>query len=72
MKRRPCISNRTNRARLDRIAAAIRQRPGSTQAEIARAVNCWPSTVYVALPLLEHLGVLLVEDDAGRLSIMEN
>ena len=58
--------------RLARIADAIRQWPGLTQADIARAVGCRPCAVYVALPLLEERGVLLAEDDRGRLFAMEN
>ena len=53
--------------RLDRIAAAVRQWPGSRQVDIARAVGCAPCAVYVALPLLEERGILLAEDDDGRL-----
>lgn len=72
MTRRVGIGNRTNRSRLDRIADVIRQQPGLRQIEIARAVGCAPCAVYVALPLLEAQGLLLVEDDNGRLSVLEN
>lgn len=57
--------------RMRRIVALIQERPGLRQVDIARALGIRPCAVYVALPNLEARGVLLAEDETGRLYIAE-
>ncbi len=55
--------------RLDAISAVLRSaRSGLTQAELARLVGVNRSTINKDLAIIqERIGVLLAEDDAGRL-----
>jgi DNA-binding IclR family transcriptional regulator len=55
--------------RLDAIARALEAQPNSTAAAIADALGLHRSAVTRALPNLEDHGVLLSEDDLGRLSL---
>ncbi len=55
-------------ARLEQMAALVAQAPeGVTQADLARALRVTRATVHKDLVTLEHKGVRLAEDDAGRL-----
>lgn len=49
------------------MAAIIAQQPGLTAGELARALGVPTSTVTRRLPSLEEAGILLYEDEAGRL-----
>ena len=49
---------------MDRI---IRQRPGISQAELARELGVAPSTISRRLPSVEEAGYLYSEDDQGGL-----
>ena len=55
--------------RLEALAGAIEERPGSKAAELARDLGWHRSAVSRALPALEKEGVLLKEDDEGGLWI---
>ena len=56
--------------RLEKIADLVAQRPeGLTQADLAKAVNVQRSTILRDLAVLEELGVLLAEDESGRLTL---
>ena len=57
-------------ARLREIERLLRQHPeGLRQSEIARRLGLHRSTVMRDLPTLEEMGVLLVEDDRGRIGL---
>lgn len=54
--------------RLESMAAVLAQCPeGLTQSELARQLNIPRCTVKRDLPTLEEAGILLSEDDRGRL-----
>ena len=58
-----------NVARLRRLEQLLREHPkGMKQSEIARSLGLHRSTVMRDLPALEDIGVLLAEDDRGRLT----
>jgi DNA-binding IclR family transcriptional regulator len=54
---------------LEQIAEVIEQWPGISQSELARQLGIPRSTVKRDLPTLEEVGILLVEDEQGRLSL---
>jgi DNA-binding IclR family transcriptional regulator len=59
-----------DRARLRRIEALLDKHPkGLRQSEIARKLKLHRSTVMRDLPALEEMGVLLIEDDGGRIGL---
>jgi DNA-binding IclR family transcriptional regulator len=59
-----------DRARLRRIEALLDKHPkGLRQSEIARKLKLHRSTVMRDLPALEEMGVLLMEDDSGRIGL---
>ena len=62
-------SKKRKKTRLCRITRLLEQanRP-LTQAELAQRVGVRRSTIYKDLAVLEEKGVLLAEDDAGKLS----
>ncbi len=62
------MGRRANDERLEALAEAIRLQPGLKPAGLADYLRWHRSTLLRALPLLEERGVLLTEDDAGRLS----
>ncbi len=49
------------------MAARIAQQPGITPGELARLLGVPRSTVTRRLPSLEEAGILLYEDEGGRL-----
>ncbi len=55
--------------RLERMARAIEQQPDITQAELARQMGMPRSTVKRDLPALEQAGIMLAEDERGRLTL---
>ncbi|MCS6843456.1 MAG: winged helix-turn-helix transcriptional regulator [Caldilineales bacterium] len=55
--------------RLAEIADYVERHPHCKPIEIARHLNLQPSTVTRSLPALEDAGILLSEDDRGRLSL---
>jgi len=59
---------RVDRKRLELIAWAVQQHPQSKPGTIARLLGLHRSAVTRALPALEEAGILLVEDDQGRLT----
>ncbi|NOK63953.1 MAG: hypothetical protein GFH27_549319n133 [Chloroflexi bacterium AL-W] len=55
--------------RLITIVAALTKTPGQTQSELARLMGVHPSTIEDDLRKLEEEGILVQEDDRGRLSL---
>uniref|UniRef100_A0A540VD17 MarR family transcriptional regulator n=2 Tax=Litorilinea aerophila TaxID=1204385 RepID=A0A540VD17_9CHLR len=58
------------RSRMDtyeNVRQLLEERPGLSAREIARHLDVAPSTVTRMLPNLEEAGILLYEDDKGRL-----
>jgi Mn-dependent DtxR family transcriptional regulator len=55
--------------RLEAMADTIEEHPAITQGRLAQMLGLHRSAVTRALPALEDKGVLLVEDDRGRLSL---
>jgi len=63
-------NKRAKRERLERMADVIEQHPqGISQSELARQMDIPRSTVKRDLPTLERAGILLAEDEHGRLSM---
>lgn len=62
-------SKRKKRDRLQRMAEIVERRKGISQAELARQLGVHRSTVGKDLVQLEERGVLLAEDERGRLSL---
>lgn len=54
--------------RLHQIADVLQQRPAITQADLARELGMNRATLHKDLVDLEKAGILLAEDDTGRLS----
>lgn len=54
--------------RLEEIARYVERHPRCKPIEIARELDLHPSTVTRSLPAPEEAGILLSEDDRGRLS----
>jgi Mn-dependent DtxR family transcriptional regulator len=63
------MGRKTDNNRLEEIARYIENHPHSRPIEIARELDLHPSTVMRTLPALEDVGILLSEDDRGRLSL---
>jgi DNA-binding IclR family transcriptional regulator len=62
-------NKQAKRARLERMADAVGQQPGISQSELARQLGVPRSTVKRDLPTLEQAGILLAEDERGRLAL---
>ena len=62
-------NKQAKRARLERMADAVGQQPGISQSELARQLGVPRSTVKRDLPTLEQAGILLSEDERGRLAL---
>lgn len=58
---------RTDNDRLEDIARIVREHPDIKPGAIARRLGLHRSVVVRALPALEDAGILLEEDDRGRL-----
>jgi Mn-dependent DtxR family transcriptional regulator len=63
------MGRKTDNNRLEEIARYIENHPHSRPIEIARGLDLYPSTVMRTLPALEEAGILLSEDERGRLSL---
>lgn len=63
------MGRKTDNNRLEEIVRYIENHPHSRPIEIARELDLHPSTVMRTLPALEDAGILLSEDDRGRLSL---
>jgi len=61
------MARRTSNRRLEMIAQAVQSNQGKRAGFIARQLGLHRSSVTRALPALEEAGVLLAEDDRGRL-----
>ena len=55
-----------------RIFALVTAYPKSKPTDVARMLDTTRHRVYAALPTMERLGLLLFEDDKGRLSVHSN
>jgi len=64
------MGRKTDNNRLEEIVRYIENHPHSRPIEIARELDLHPSTVMRTLPALEDAGILLSEDDRGRLSLL--
>lgn len=62
-------NKQVKRERLEQMAEVIEQRPGISQSELACQLGIPRSTVKRDLPTLEQVGILLAEDEGGRLSL---
>ncbi|MCS7040444.1 MAG: hypothetical protein RMN24_13325 [Anaerolineae bacterium] len=63
------MARRPDGNRLEQIARYIENHPQSRPSDVARDLNLHPSTVLRSLPALEKAGILLCEDEQGRLSL---
>ncbi len=63
------MARKSDGNRLDEIARYIEDHPDIKPIEIARGLRLQPSTVMRSLPALEEAGILLTEDDRGRLTL---
>jgi predicted ArsR family transcriptional regulator len=61
------MARKTTNQRVERIAQAVQSNPGKRAGHIAQELGLHRSAVTRALPALEEAGVLLAEDDHGRL-----
>ncbi|OQY92930.1 MAG: hypothetical protein B6D41_07955 [Chloroflexi bacterium UTCFX4] len=59
------------RERLAKLVDLVQQRPGISQAELARKLNVNRSTIFKDLVTLSELGVRLSQDDNGGLYILD-
>jgi DNA-binding IclR family transcriptional regulator len=65
-------NKQSKRERLERMADVIEQYPqGISQNKLARQMGIPRSTVKRDLPTLEQAGILLAEDERGRLSMFK-
>lgn len=62
------MARRTSNRRVEMIAQAVQSNPGKRAGYIAQKLGLSRSSVRRALPALEDAGILLAEDDHGRLS----
>jgi DNA-binding IclR family transcriptional regulator len=63
------MGRKADERRLERLVRAIADHPGQRPGFLARRLGLDRSTVMRDLPALEERGVLLAEDDRGRLSL---
>lgn len=63
------MGRKTDSNRLEEIARYVEGHPRCKPIEIARELDLHPSAVTRSLPALEEAGILLSEDDRGRLSL---
>lgn len=62
------MARHVDKDRLEAIAEVIQEHPGIKASAIAEKLELHRSAVIRALPALEEEGILLLEDDKGRLS----
>jgi DeoR/GlpR family transcriptional regulator of sugar metabolism len=63
------MGRKKDEKRLERLARTIEEHPDERPGFLAQLLGLHRSTVQRDLPALEERGVLLSEDDKGRLSI---
>ncbi|MGA9347996.1 MAG: helix-turn-helix domain-containing protein [Anaerolineae bacterium] len=61
------MARRTSNRQLEMIAQAVQNNPDKRAGFIARKLGLHRSSVMRVLPALEEAGILLAEDDHGRL-----
>ena len=61
------MARKTSNRRVETIAQAVQSNPGKRAGHIAQELGLHRSSVTRALPALEEAGILLAEDDHGRL-----
>jgi predicted ArsR family transcriptional regulator len=61
------MARKTSNQRVERIAQAVKSNSGKRAGYIAQKLGLHRSSVTRALPALEEAGILLTEDDHGRL-----
>jgi len=61
------MARKTSDRRLEMIAQVVQRNPGRRAGYIAQKLGLHRSSVTRALPALEKAGILLAEDDRGRL-----
>ena len=61
------MARKTSDRRLEMIAQVVQRNPGRRAGYIAQKLGLHRSSVTRALPALEEAGILLAEDDRGRL-----
>ena len=61
------MARKTSDRRLEMIAQVVQRNPGRRAGYIAQKLGLPRSSVTRALPALEEAGILLAEDDRGRL-----
>ena len=61
------MARKTGKRRVDMIAQTVQSNPGKRAGYIAQKLGLPRSSVTRALPTLEEAGILLAEDDHGRL-----
>ena len=61
------MARKTGKQRVEMIAQAVQSNPGKRAGYIAQRLGLSRSSVTRALPALEKAGILLAEDDHGRL-----
>jgi DNA-binding IclR family transcriptional regulator len=61
------MARKTSNGRVEMIAQAVQGNPGKRAGYIAQKLGVPRSSVTRALPALEEAGILLAEDDRGRL-----
>jgi len=64
---RRCAMRRADRERLAAIMQAVERNPGIRSSRVARELDLHRTAVTRALPAMEEEGLLLSEDDQGRL-----
>ena len=61
------MARKTSNGRVEMIAQSVQSNPGKRAGDIAQKLGWSRSSVTRALPALEEAGILLAEDDHGRL-----
>ena len=61
------MARKTSKRRVEMIAQAVQSNPGKRAGYIAQKLGLSRSSVTRALPALEEAGILLAEDEHGRL-----
>lgn len=61
------MGRKSDSKRIQEIGQYIDQHPGSKPFDIAKGLDLPPSTITRYLPVLEDQGILLSEDNRGRL-----
>ena len=62
------MARRADPERIIALAEAVRRHPNLRPSELAAELHWHRSSVTRCLPILEEMGILLMEDETGRLS----